>query len=136
MCISYQIHWVCDHIVPLDTEPAKCTPYLATQAKAKPAARVTCPDLTHEEFKSEEVCPGCAAEFVGLAERARGRMMARREGRVVDEMDVRVTDKAREAWSAKQNIQRERVEVFWIMIERGMVDAGVLDEFLQQMGTT
>lgn len=62
-------------------------------------------------------------------------MTARREGMWVDKMDVSVTWESLEAWSAKQNINRERVKVFWFMLRKGMVDEGMLNEFLQQMRT-
>lgn len=141
MCINYHIHWFCDHIVPLDDEPLKrttyCTTYLATKAKANPTASVTCPlGLTDEEFKSDEVCPACAARFLGLTERARGRMAARRAGVLVDEMDEDVTESRQEvdAWLAKQKQIQERVEAVLLMLEKGMIDGGVLVEWFRQIG--
>lgn len=132
MCVSYQIHWLCGHILPLDKEPTNCIPYLASRAKANPDASVICSlGLTKEIFKSDEVCPACATEFFNLTERAQGRRAARREGRLVDEMDddVAGNQQAMESWSAKQKVLQERVDVFLFMLETGMVD-----EWLRQMG--
>ncbi|CAD6577816.1 MAG: hypothetical protein ASARMPRED_008421 [Alectoria sarmentosa] len=132
MCVSYQIHWLCDHILPLDPEPTSCIPYLASRAKASPNASVTCSlGLTNERLKSDEVCPACATKFFNLTERAQGRRAARREGNLVDEMDddVAGNQHAMDAWSAKQKVLRERVDVFLFMLETGMVD-----EWLRQTG--
>lgn len=134
MCISYHIHWACDHIAPLDEEATKCTTYLA---KANHTARGTCPlGLTVEELRSDEVCPACAARFLGLAERAEGRRTARMEGRLVDEMDedVEGSQRALDAWLAKQKRLQERVAAFLFVSEKGMVDEGVLAEWHRQLG--
>ncbi|CAD6570025.1 MAG: hypothetical protein ASARMPREDX12_003282 [Alectoria sarmentosa] len=87
--------------------------------------------LTNETLQSNEVCPACATKIFNLTERAQGRRAARREGRLVDEMDddVAGNQHAMDAWSAKQKVLQERVDVFLFMLETGMVD-----EWLRQMG--
>lgn len=137
MCISYQIHWVCDHVVPLDQSPTKCTTYFASEAKANPTARIACPiGLTNEVFKSDEVCPACAGSFVNLLKRASARVGARKAGILVDELDedVKGSEQALDAWLAKQKLLRERVEVFLFIAEKGMVDEGMLVDWLTQVG--
>lgn len=91
-CINYHIHWSCDHIEALDDEESErttdCTTYLGTKFDANPTASFTCGlRLKYKELKSDDVCPACAARYLDLTERARGRIEAKREGLLVDDVD-------------------------------------------------
>lgn len=63
-------------------------------------------------------------------------MAARRAGVLVDEMDEDVTESRQEvdAWLAKQKQIQERVEAVLLMLEKGMIDGGVLVEWFRQIG--
>ncbi len=50
------------------------------------------------------------------------------EGMLVDEMDVSVPERSWEAWLAKRKTIQERADVFFSMVEMGL-----LDERLTQM---
>lgn len=58
------------------------------------------------------------------------------EGRLVDEMDedVEGSQRALDAWLAKQKRLQERVAAFLFVSEKGMVDEGVLAEWHRQLG--
>lgn len=51
------------------------------------------------------------------------------EGMLVDEMDVSVTERSWEAWLAKRKIIQERADILFSMVETGLLDEG-----LRQMG--
>ena len=135
MCISYQIHWVCDHVEPLDEEPTTCSTYLATEINilnTQPTASTACPlGVTNEVFQSDEPCPACATKFLYLAKQEFDRAMANKdkEGLWLDQMilDTAETQKAVDAWVAKQEVIRQRVEVVMFMAEKGMVKVELSD---------
>lgn len=63
-------------------------------------------------------------------------MAARRAGFLVDEMDEDVTESQQDvdAWLSKQKQIQERVEAVLLMLEKGMIDGGVLVEWFRQIG--
>lgn len=82
MCVRYFADYYCSHVIPLDPAPTLCS--RATSAIAE-VYNSPCQPIVQQRITSDDVCPGCAAVFVGLSQRAADRQRKRRQGETVEE---------------------------------------------------
>jgi len=92
MCVRYFANYYCGHVIPLDPAPTLCSRAASGIAQVYNSP---CQPIVQQGITSDDVCPGCAAVFAGLFERAADRQRMRRQGETVGEEVIILNQRGR-----------------------------------------